>query len=133
MDAAPGVAFLEVCTRQPSPVPWWLEAIRAVYTLFRKACAIGFYCRDGVVCTATNGCVVASLVMVGLVLLARVPALADEPATPLTTMTYNIGAYSPTIPLGPAEMAQIAQEIKDAQADVVGMTEVDVGTRNGTA
>ncbi len=64
---------------------------------------------------------------------ALVPVLADEPSTPLTVMTYNIGAYSPTIPLGLPQMAQIAQEIKDAQADVVGMTEVDIGTRNGQA
>ena len=46
-------------------------------------------------------------------------------------MTYNIAGFSYTIPMGPAQYAQIAQEIADAQADVVALQEVDVGTRNG--
>lgn len=46
----------------------------------------------------------------------------------LTAMTYNVGSAA-GIPLGPEQMAQIAQEIEGAQADVVGMTEVDIGTQ----
>ena len=58
--------------------------------------------------------------------------LAEEPGAPITVMTYNIGGFA-YIPLGQEQMGQIAQEIVDAGADIVGMTEVDVGTRNGNA
>jgi endonuclease/exonuclease/phosphatase family metal-dependent hydrolase len=51
---------------------------------------------------------------------------AGAQAQTLTVMTYNIGSGSPTIPLDAPVIAQIAQEIKDAGADVVGMQEVDI-------
>jgi endonuclease/exonuclease/phosphatase family metal-dependent hydrolase len=66
-------------------------------------------------------------ILVGVQLLAALPALADDSARSIRVMTYNIGAFAP-IPLGPRQFAQIAQEIKDAEADLVGLQEVGVGT-----
>ena len=67
-------------------------------------------------------------VSIVVALMATTSACATD--HPVTVMTYNIGGYA-YIPLEQPQMAQIAQEIVDAQADVVGMTEIDVGTRNG--
>lgn len=55
------------------------------------------------------------------------PAWAHGTEYHVTAMEYNIGSAA-GIPLGLDEIAQIAQEIKTAQADIVGMTEVDIGT-----
>lgn len=68
----------------------------------------------------------AVLCTIGVWAFSQVYAVANSHVS-LTAMTYNIGSAA-GIPLGPEQMAQIAQEIKDAQADVVGMTEVDIGT-----
>lgn len=52
-------------------------------------------------------------------------ALAESPL--LTVMTYNIGSAA-GIPLGRDVIARIAGEIVNASADLVGMTEIDIGT-----
>ena len=46
---------------------------------------------------------------------------------PLTVMTYNTGAGA-GVPYGPEQVLQIANEIKDAGADLVGMSEVEINT-----
>lgn len=59
-----------------------------------------------------------------VVLLTAGAAVGEET---LTVMTYNIGSAA-RIPLGPEQMEQIADEIVSVSAELVGMTEVDIGT-----
>lgn len=68
-------------------------------------------------------------IIVGCWVFTGLPALADDTARPINVMTYNIGGFAPTIQLGPDQFAQIAQEIKDAEADLVGLQEVRMGPR----
>jgi len=69
-----------------------------------------------------------SVVMLGLLFAACGRAAAqDREPIGLTVMTYNIGSAA-KVPLGAKQIVQIANEIKSAQADVVGMTEVDFNT-----
>ena len=58
--------------------------------------------------------------------------LGDPVSRPFTAMTYNVGGFA-RIPIGPAQYAQIAQEVITSGADVVGFQEVDIGTRQGNA
>lgn len=67
--------------------------------------------------------------ILGFQVLAGGPALANDHARSINVMTYNIGGFAPTIRLGLEQFAQIAQEIKDAEADLVGLQEVRIGTR----
>jgi endonuclease/exonuclease/phosphatase family metal-dependent hydrolase len=69
-----------------------------------------------------------SVVTVGLLFAACGCAAAqDREPIKLTLMTYNVGSAA-GVPLGPEQIAQLANEIKTAGADVVGMTEVDFNT-----
>jgi endonuclease/exonuclease/phosphatase family metal-dependent hydrolase len=66
--------------------------------------------------------------LAGALLVCGAPSLAAAPLDrPLKVMTYNIGSAA-GIPLGLEQIDQIAREIKRERADIVGMTEVDIGT-----
>lgn len=64
-------------------------------------------------------------VLLALVLAACVTAAPDPVA--ITAMTYNIGSAA-EIPLTRHELRAVAYTIKKAGADIVGLTEVDIGT-----
>jgi len=62
------------------------------------------------------------------VLLSTMALSADQgESLELVVMTYNVGSAA-RVPLGPSQMEQVARQMVDAGADVVGMTELDIGT-----
>lgn len=71
--------------------------------------------------------IIITVPFLALVIVWHTHLTAAQQPLELCAMAYNIGSAA-RIPLGPAQLDQIAAQIVELRADLVGMTEVDIGT-----